>query len=67
MEIKMIKVYPTEVEAVDAIGRKIFTMTMFDEHSATIGMNTVVSLDEYGADELYDGIKKAIALLRMEK
>lgn len=63
----MIKVYPTEIKAVDDSGRKVFTMTMFDEASATLNMHTIIGLNEMSLVDLYDAINKAIALLRIEK
>lgn len=63
----MIKVYPTEVEAVDDDGRKVFTLSMFDEASATLTMDTIIGINDNTATELYEAIRDAIELLRIEK
>ena len=62
-----IKVYPTEIEGVDDDGRKIFTVSLFDEFSATITMNAVIGINDNTARELYDAIRDALSLLRTEK
>lgn len=62
-----IKVYPTEIEGVDDDGRKIFTVSMFDEFSATITMNAVIGINDNTATELYEAICDALSLLRTEK
>lgn len=62
-----IKVYPTEVEAVDDDGTKVFTLSMFDEASAKLMMDTLITLHENGVDDLYEALKTAIELLRSEK
>ncbi len=63
----MIKVYPTEIEATDDSGRKIFTVSMFDEFSATITMNAVIGINDNTASDLYEAIRDALSLLRTEK
>ena len=63
----MIKVYPTEVEAIHEDGGKVFTMMMIDDVSATIEMNATVGLHDHGADDLYDALKRSIEILRTEK
>ena len=62
-----IKVYPTEIEGVDDDGRKIFTLSMFDEFSATITMNAVIGINSNTASDLYEAIRDALSLLRTEK
>jgi len=62
-----IKVYPTEIEGVDDSGRKIFTLSMFDEFSATITMNAVIGINDNTASDLYEAIRDALELLRIEK
>jgi len=63
----MIKVYPTEIEGVDDDCRKIFTVSLFDEFSATITMNAVIGINDNTATELYEAICDALSLLRTEK
>lgn len=62
-----IKVYPTEIEGVDDDGRKIFTVSLFDEFSATITMNAVIGINDNTASDLYEAIRDALELLRTEK
>ncbi len=62
-----IKVYPTEIEGVDDDGRKIFTVSLFDEFSATITMNAVIGINDNTASDLYEAIRDALELLRTKK
>lgn len=62
-----IKVYPAEIEAVNSDGRKIFTLSMFDEASATLTMDTIIGINDNTATELYEAIRDAIELLRIVK
>ncbi len=59
-----IKVYPPEIEGVDDDGRKIFTVSMLDEFSATITMNAVIGINDNTARDLFDAIRDALSLLR---
>lgn len=62
-----IKVYPTEIEGVDDDGRKIFTVSLFDEFSATITMNAVIGINDNTASDVYEAIRDALELLRIGK
>lgn len=62
-----LKVYPTEIEAVDDDDRKVFTLSVFDEFSATLTMDTIIGINDNTATELYEAIRDAIKLLKIEK
>ena len=65
LEIEMISVYATQIEAVDETGVIIFKLNTFDEYTAELTINAVISPDIL--QDLFDSIKKGVDLLELKK
>lgn len=61
----MINVYPTKIEATNELGQVMFRMKMFDEHSSSIDIETLLSPSS--VDELFAAIREGMAMMKLEK
>ena len=60
----MICVYPVEIEAVDEEGNPIFKLKTFDEYSATLTVNSLISPTD--VDEFCQALQKSVTLLELK-
>lgn len=62
----MIKVYPTEVEAIDEDSQsRVFVIKLEEPDVFSIELTTLVSKGDL--DELFESIRKAVSILEIEK
>jgi hypothetical protein len=60
----VIKVYPTEVEAVEDM-RKVFTLSMREENVFHLETDTLIC--NRSLDDLFNAIRKAVELMEIER
>ena len=61
----MIEIYPIEIEAVNEVGDPFFKLKSFDEYSATLTVDSLISPNNI--EEFCDALRKALALLQLER
>ncbi len=60
----MIKLYVTKVEAVDESENRVFKLDMFDQHTAELTLNYIISNDML--PDLFESIKKGMDILKLD-
>lgn len=60
----MIKIYPIEIEAVDDDGELVFKLKSYDENSASLTVNALIS--HGNVDDFCRALGKAVIMLELE-